>query len=334
MSVPSRELQIEMLRKMILIRAFEEKMKLLFTHGFMAGFSHLYDGQEAVAVGVCSVLTPEDYITSTHRGHGHCIAKGGDVSKMMAEVLGRRTGYCKGKGGSMHIFDASIGILGANGIVAGGLPMATGAGLKAKLTGSGQVTACFFGDGTTNQGTFHESLNMAGLWKLPVVYVCENNGYGISVSQARHQAIKDIAIRAAGYGMAGVIADGNDVLDVYAKAKEAVERARRGEGPTLLECKTYRYGGHHVGDPGTLYRSNEEVAEWRRKDPIDRMVKHVLSSGIMTEAEVDQVRTAVDDEIEAAVECAMNSPMPDPEEALEDLFVDGKAVGREGRSMA
>jgi pyruvate dehydrogenase E1 component alpha subunit len=331
MAVPDNKLQIEMLRKMMLIRAFEEKIKYLFTRGAMAGFSHLYDGQEAVAVGGCAALTRDDYITSTHRGHGHCIAKGGDVAKMMAEVLGRRTGYCKGKGGSMHIFDASLGILGANGIVAGGLPMGTGAGLKAKLTGSGQVTMCFFGDGTTNQGTFHESLNMAGLWRLPVVYVCENNGYGISVSQARHQAIRDVAVRAEGYGMVGAIADGNDVLDVYEKASAAVERARRGEGPTLLECKTYRYGGHHVGDPGTLYRSNEEVAAWRAKDPIPRMIAHVLDSGVMTQAEVDTLKAEVDAEIEAAAAYSLESPLPEPEEALDDLFIGFRATGREGR---
>lgn len=334
MAIPNRELQSEMLRKMLLIRGFEEKIKYLFTRGAMAGFSHLYDGQEAVAVGACSALTRDDYITSTHRGHGHCIAKGGDVAKMMAEVLGRATGYCKGKGGSMHIFDASLGILGANGIVAGGLPMGTGAGLKSKLTGSGQVAVCFFGDGTTNQGTFHESLNMAGLWKLPVVYVCENNGYGISVSQARHQAIRDVVVRAAGYGMPGAVADGNDVLDVYDKASAAVERARRGDGPTLLECKTYRYGGHHVGDPGSLYRTNDEVAAWRAKDPIPRMVAHVLESGVMDEGEVEQMKRGVDAAIEAAAEYALASPLPEPEDALDDLFIGFRAAGREGRTRA
>ncbi len=334
MAIPNRELQSEMLRKMLLIRGFEEKIKYLFTRGAMAGFSHLYDGQEAVAVGACSALTRDDYITSTHRGHGHCIAKGGDVAKMMAEVLGRATGYCKGKGGSMHIFDASLGILGANGIVAGGLPMGTGAGLKSKLTGSGQVAVCFFGDGTTNQGTFHESLNMAGLWKLPVVYVCENNGYGISVSQARHQAIRDVVVRAAGYGMPGVVADGNDVLDVYDKASAAVERARRGDGPTLLECKTYRYGGHHVGDPGSLYRTNDEVSAWRAKDPIPRMVAHVLESGVMDEGQVEQMKRGVDAAIEAAAEYALASPLPEPEDALDDLFIGFRAAGREGRTRA
>lgn len=329
MQEPHKELQIEMLRKMMLIRGFEERIKYLYTHGLMAGVAHLYDGQEAVAVGTCAALTPSDYITSTHRGHGHCIAKGGDVGKMMAEVLGRRTGYCKGKGGSMHIFDSRLGILGANGIVAGSIPMGTGAGLKSKLKKTGQVAVCFFGDGATNQGTFHESLNMAGLWKLPVVYVCENNLYGISVSQARHQPIRDIAVRAAGYGMPGVIADGNDVLDVYEKASAAVERARRGDGPTLLECKTYRYGGHHIGDPGTLYRSDEEVEAWRRKDPIKRMIAHVVDSGIMSEDEIEQMNQDVESILEAAVQYAVDSPLPEPEEALDDLFVNSQQDSRD-----
>jgi pyruvate dehydrogenase E1 component alpha subunit len=329
MQEPHKELQIEMLRKMMLIRGFEERIKYFYTHGFMAGVAHLYDGQEAVAVGTCAALTPSDYITSTHRGHGHCIAKGGDVGKMMAEVLGRRTGYCKGKGGSMHIFDSRLGILGANGIVAGSIPMGTGAGLKSKLKKTGQVAVCFFGDGATNQGTFHESLNMAGLWKLPVVYVCENNLYGISVSQARHQPIRDIAVRAAGYGMPGVIADGNDVLDVYEKASAAVERARRGDGPTLLECKTYRYGGHHIGDPGTLYRSDEEVEAWRRKDPIKRMIAHVVDSGIMSEDEIEQMNQDVESILEAAVQYAVDSPLPEPEEALDDLFVNSQQDSRD-----
>lgn len=229
----------------------------------------------------------------------------------------------------MHIFDSRLGILGANGIVAGSIPMGTGAGLKSKLKKTGQVAVCFFGDGATNQGTFHESLNMAGLWKLPVVYVCENNLYGISVSQARHQPIRDIAVRAAGYGMPGVIADGNDVLDVYEKASAAVERARRGDGPTLLECKTYRYGGHHIGDPGTLYRSDEEVEAWRRKDPIKRMIAHVVDSGIMSEDEIEQMNQDVESILEAAVQYAVDSPLPEPEEALDDLFVNSQQDSRD-----
>ena len=317
----TKELKIKMFRQMVTIRRFEERVKELYAQGFMAGLAHLYDGQEAVAVGACAALRPDDYITSTHRGHGHCIAKGGDLKRMMAEVLGRKTGYCKGKGGSMHIFDLSLGILGANGIVAGGIPIATGAGLKIKLKKTGQVVVCFFGDGATNQGTFHESLNMAGLWKLPVIYVCENNLYAISVSQARHQPIKDVAIRAASYGMPGVIADGNDVLDVYEKVGNAVERARAGEGPTLVECKTYKYGGHHVGDPGTIYRTKEEVLAWKEKCPIRRMREHLLATGALTAEEISEIELAVERAIEEAVEYAKESPLPSPEEALEDLYV-------------
>ncbi|MCR4424608.1 MAG: thiamine pyrophosphate-dependent dehydrogenase E1 component subunit alpha [Firmicutes bacterium] len=320
------EFQVEMLRKMMLIRGFEERVRDLYASGYMAGLAHLYIGEEAVAVGVCSALDQTDFITSTHRGHGHCIAKGGDVRKMMAEVMGRSTGYCKGKGGSMHIFDVKLGILGANGIVAGGIPMATGAALASKLKGSRQVTACFFGDGATNQGTFHESLNMAGLWKLPVVYVCENNLYGISVSQTRHQAIKDVAVRASSYGMPGVTVDGNDVLAVYDAAKEAVERARSGGGPTLLECKTYRHGGHHCGEPGTAYRPQDEIAAWKNADPITRMVDRLISSGILEPKDVREIQGAVDSLLLEAVEYAKGSPLPAPEEALEDLYSGGQGV--------
>ncbi len=317
-----RELQLEMLRKMMLIRGFEERVKQVYAAGLMAGLAHLYDGEEAVAAGACAALADTDYITSTHRGHGHCIAKGGDVRRMMAEVMGRRTGYCKGKGGSMHIFDLSLGILGANGIVAGGIPIATGAGLQAKLARTGQVTVCFFGDAATNQGTFHEAVNMAGLWKLPVVYVCENNLYGISVSQARHQAIADIAVRAAAYGMPGVVADGMDVLDVYEKVREAVDRARRGEGPTLVECRTYRYGGHHCGEPGTAYRTREEIAAWRDRDPLPRFIARLKEDGLLSDAELTRLEQEVARLLDEAVEFGKASPWPAPEEALEDVFVE------------
>jgi pyruvate dehydrogenase E1 component alpha subunit len=315
------ERKIEMLRKMLLIRGFEERIKEVYAGGLMAGLAHLYDGEEAVAVGACAALQDSDYITSTHRGHGHCIAKGGDVRRMMAEVMGRKTGYCQGKGGSMHIFDLSLGILGANGIVAGGIPIATGAGLKAKLQKTGQAVICFFGDAATNQGTFHEAANMAGLWKLPVVYLCENNLYGISVSQPRHQAIKDVTVRAAGYGMPGVVADGMDVLDVYQKVTEAVERARRGEGPTLVECKTYRYGGHHCGEPGTAYRTKEEIAAWRDKDPLPRFSAQLISEGTLTAAELAELEQSVAALLDEAVEFGKASPLPAPEDALNDVYV-------------
>lgn len=316
-----RELKIEMLRKMLLIRGFEERIKEVYAGGLMAGLAHLYDGEEAVAVGACAALRKDDYIASTHRGHGHVIAKGGDVRRMMAEVMGRRTGYCKGKGGSMHIFDLGLGILGANGIVAGSIPIATGAGLQAKLRKTGQVVVSFFGDAATNQGTFHEAINMAGLWKLPVIFLCENNGYGISVSQARHQAIKDVAVRAAGYGMPGVIADGMDVLDVYAKVQEAVDRARRGDGPTLVECKTYRYGGHHCGESGLTYRTKEEVAAWRDRDPIPRFTAQLVSEGVLSAEQVAELERSVAALLDEAVEFGKASPLPAPEEALDDVFV-------------
>ena len=237
---------IEMYKTMKRIREFETNASKLFAEGQIHGFVHLYIGEEAVATGVCSNLREDDYITSTHRGHGHIIAKGGDVKYMMAELYGRQTGYCKGKGGSMHIADATKGIIGANGIVGAGQNIATGAGLSAKLRGTDQVCACFFGDGSTNQGTFHESLNLASIWRLPVVFVCENNLYGISMHQSRHQAIQDIADRAVAYNIPGVVVDGNDVFAVYEAANEAIERARNGQGPSLIECKTYRHHGHFL----------------------------------------------------------------------------------------
>lgn len=317
-----RQLLTEMFRRMLLIRSFEERIKQVYAEGLMAGLAHLYDGEEAVAVGACAALKPTDYITSTHRGHGHCIAKGGDVRRMMAEVMGRETGYCRGKGGSMHIFDLSLGILGANGIVAGGLPIATGAALQAKLRKTGQVVVAFFGDAATNQGTFHESVNMAGLWRLPVVYVCENNLYGISVSQARHQAVRDVAVRAEGYGMPGVVADGMDVLDVYAKVREAVARARRGEGPTLVECKTYRYGGHHCGEPGTAYRAKEEIAAWRDRDPLRRFRAYLTEHGVLTADEAAKLEREAAALLDEAVEYGKAGPWPAPEEALEDVYAE------------
>jgi TPP-dependent pyruvate/acetoin dehydrogenase alpha subunit len=245
----SNEKLIEMYRTMKKIREFETKAAELFAEGSIPGFVHLYIGEEAVATGVCANLKDSDYITSTHRGHGHIIAKGGDLKYMFAELFGKATGYCKGKGGSMHIADADRGILGANGIVGAGHNIAVGAGLSAKYRGTDQVCVCFFGDGSTNQGTFHESLNLASIWKLPVIFVCENNLYGISMHQSRHQAIQDVADRAVAYNIPGVVVDGNDVLAVYEAAKEAIDRARNGQGPTLIECKTYRQRGHFEGDP-------------------------------------------------------------------------------------
>lgn len=311
-----------MYRQMLRIRRFEEEVTELYKQGIMPGLAHLYIGEEAVAVGACSAIENEDYITSTHRGHGHLIAKGGDLKMMMAEILGKGTGYCKGKGGSMHIADFDLGILGANGIVGGGFAIAVGSALTADYLGTGRVTLCFFGDGASNQGSFHESVNLAAVWKLPVVFVCENNLYGISVSQARHQAIKDVAVRAQAYGIPGEISDGMDVLAVYETTKKSVERARRGEGPTLLEFKTYRFQGHHVGDPGNgaIYRSKEEMEEWKQRCSIKRLRKQLLEDEICAEDEIAAVENEVEREIEEAIQFAKESPYPDNEEFMRDIY--------------
>lgn len=319
----SKEKLLDMYKTMVKARYFENKVIEVYQQGLMPGLAHLYVGEEAVAAGTCGALNKEDYITSTHRGHGHLVAKGGDFKKMMAEIFGRNTGYCKGKGGSMHIVDVSLGILGANGIVGGGLTLAMGAGLSSKVRKSGQVAVCFFGDGASNQGSFHEALNLASVWKLPVVYVCENNGYGISVSQARHQNIKDIALRAHGYGIPGVIVDGNDVEEVYAAVTEAVERARKGEGPSLIECKTYRWRGHHEGDAnrGGRYRSQEEILSWEGKCPIAKTEAKLIQLGVPA-AELEAFKAKVQQGVDEAVEFAKNSPWPDLSEVTTDVYAD------------
>ncbi len=310
---------IEMYRKMLQIRHFEEGIWYVYTHGLMSGLAHLYIGEEAVAVGACFTLRDDDYITSTHRGHGHCIAKGGQLDRMMAEVMGKRDGYCKGKGGSMHIADLSIGILGANGIVAGGFGIATGAAFSAKRKGTDQVAVCFFGDGAVNQGIMLETMNLASIWKLPVVFICENNQYGEYTAAKDVTSCQNIADKAAATDIPGVMIDGNDVIVVYETVKEAVERARKGEGATLIECQTYRWGGHHVGDPGA-YRSDEELAEWKAKDPIKRFSDKLLSDKLATENELEAIEEQVKKEIEDAIEFGKNSPFPSPEEVEEDVY--------------
>jgi acetoin:2,6-dichlorophenolindophenol oxidoreductase subunit alpha len=320
-----KELVLEMYRKMHRIRYFEQKIKDLTTAGEIPGFAHVSIGEEATAVGVCAALLTTDRITSTHRGHGHLIAKGGDVARMMAEIYGRRTGYCKGKGGSMHIADFSLGILGANGIVGGGIPIATGSGLAAAIAKNGVVTVCFFGDGAANEGTFHESLNLAAVWKLPVIYVCENNGFGEFTPTNAVTAVKDIAVRAKGYDIPGYVVDGNNVLEVYSYTSEAVARARGGDGPTLLECKTYRWEGHVVGEQAFItvgYRTDEEVARWKARCPIIQLEKTVLEAGVLKREELDQIAKEAHDEVEKAVEFARQSPLPDQAEALEDLWAE------------
>ena len=319
----SHDKQIDLYKKMIEIRLFEEKIQDLYARGLVPGSVHLYIGQEAVAAGVCAHLGKEDYITSTHRGHGHLIAKGADLKFMMAELFGRKTGYCKGKGGSMHMADFDLGILGSNGIAGGGIPIAVGAGLSSKMRGTDQVAVCFFGDGASNNGTFHEGLNFASVHRLPVVFVCENNLYGISVSQKQHQAIKDISIRSVAYSMPGITINGNDVLAVYQTSGEAIQRARAGEGPTLVECKTYRWRGHYEGDPnqGRRYRTLEEIQAWIKKCPIERFEEKLVKEKVLNKNKMMHIRNEVEGRIEEAVTFANQSPFPDPQDIYEDVYV-------------
>ena len=321
MSKPSEDRMLWMYRKMVEIRQFEEAAGTLYQSGQLPGFLHLYIGEEATAVGVCAHLEDADYITSTHRGHGHLIAKGGKRDRMMAELFARTTGYCKGKGGSMHIADKATGILGANGVVGAGIPLAAGAGLSAKLRGTQQVAVSFFGDGATNQGVFHETLNLAAVWDLPVVFVCENNRFGMGTPQREHQRVEDIAVRAPAYDMPGVTVDGNDVLKVYDAAQKAVTRAREGGGPTLLNCDTYRFRGHHIGDPGTSYRDREEVQEQERKrDPIRRLAAVLTEKEGVTEVQLSAIEAELAKDLEDALAFAKSSPEPLPEDALADLY--------------
>ncbi len=309
---------IELYKEMLKIRRFEERVSDLFSKGLIPGFVHLYIGQEAVAVGVCANLTKNDWITSTHRGHGHCIAKGADMKRMMAELFGKKTGYCKGKGGSMHIADYSSGILGANAIVGANIPIAAGAAFAAKSKGTTNVSVSFFGDGASNTGAFHEGINIAAAWKLPVIFVCENNLYAISTRTTRSTPITNIADRAASYGIPGVIADGMDVMAVYEAAHEATDRARKGLGPTLIECKTYRFYGSFEGDP-QRYRTKSEREEWQTKDPLNFGEK-LVKQGIMTDAVLRKIDQEVKSAVEEAVEYAQNSPYPEAEEVTKDLF--------------
>ena len=297
-------------------RRFEEEVFEFYKRGLMPGLAHLYLGEEAIAAGACAALKDTDYIGSTHRGHGHLVARGADLSRMMAEILGKGTGYSKGKGGSMHIMAMDKGILGANGIVGGGIPIALGAAYASKLQGNGKVTISFFGDSASNEGTFHESLNMAAAWDLPIVFIIENNFYGISVDIRKVTREHQLSKRAVGYGIPGVTIDGNDVFTVFQETKKAVDRAREGKGPTLIECLTYRWQGHHVGDPGT-YRPEKEVADWRAKDPIRRLEQKKL----LGKNEINAIRAAVDAEIAAACTFAEESPYADISEAYADVFV-------------
>lgn len=312
----------EALRKMYLIRRFEEGAEESYMRGLIHGTMHLSIGQEASAVGICMPLASDDQITSTHRGHGHCIAKGAQVDRMFAEFFGKTTGYCKGRGGSMHIADVSAGNLGANGIVAGGIPIAVGAALSAKMQKNGKVVISFFGDGANNEGAFHESLNMAAIWKLPVIFVCENNGYGMSTSTARSTAVPNIADRASAYAMPGVIVDGNDFSAVAEASTDAIDRARRGQGPSLIECKTYRHRGHSKSDRNR-YRTKEEIEEWKtQRDPIALFEQDLRQFGILNDAAIEDVRRSVELEIETAIQFAKDSPMPANEDVLNYVYTE------------
>ena len=323
-SAYSREQLREVLRKMYLIRKFEEGAEECYTRGLIHGTMHLSIGQEASALGICMPLTVDDQITSTHRGHGHCIAKGARVDRMFAEFFGKTTGYCKGRGGSMHIADVTMGNLGANGIVAGGIPIAVGAALSAKMQKNGKVVVSFFGDGANNEGAFHESLNMAAIWKLPVIFVCENNGYGMSTSTARSTAVTNIADRAAGYSMPGIVVNGNDFSAVAEASNAAVDRARRGDGPSLIECKTYRHRGHSKSDRNR-YRTKEEIEEWKAmRDPINLFEAELLQFGMIDEAEIEGLRNSVAAEIAAGVEFAQASTAPETSALLNFVYTESQ----------
>jgi len=317
----SKSTLAQMFRLMTLVREFELRAIEERRGGLIPGFIHSCVGQEATAVGAGLALEPSDVITSTHRGHGHLVAKGGDPRYMMAELAARSPGYCLGRGGSLHMADFDLGILGANGIVAGGIPIAVGAAQAFKMRGETRVALAFFGDGAVNEGAFHEAANLAGLWKLPVIFFCENNLYGEGTPQHKQAPVADLAIRAEGYGFPGVIVEGNDVLAVYEATKEAVERARKGHGPTFIEAKTYRQRGHYEGDP-QVYRIPGEMAEWKKRDPIPAFRKHLVTVGIFDEGELEEIEGSVFTALDEAVEFARQSPLPELEGALQGVYAD------------
>jgi len=316
----SSEKKTKLLETMIRIRTFETKVEELFLNKKIPGFVHLYIGEEAIAVGVMANLRVDDWITSTHRGHGHAISKGAETKKMMAELFGRKTGYCKGKGGSMHIADFAIGMLGANGVVGGGFNIAVGAALSAQIKKTDQVAVCFFGDGASNRGTFHEAMNLAAIWKLPVIFVNENNQYASTTPVSYALSAQHVSDRAKGYGIEGYTIDGNNISEVYNAASYLIERARAGKGPALLECLTYRVKGHYVGDP-ERYRTREEVQKMvNERDPIQAYKNILLETGVINQAGIAKLYDQANEEIQSAVEFAEASPLPEPEEAYNDLF--------------
>ena len=320
-----KEMLMTMMRRMMLIRRFDETVKERVQRGELVGAAHCYIGEEAVAVGACAALRDEDYITGNHRSHGHPIAKGGDVNKAMAELLGKSTGYCHGKGGSMHLADFSIGILGESGILASALPVAVGAALGSKMQGNDRVVISFFGDGASNEGACHEAMNLASIWKLPVIFLCENNQYAVTTSFRDTVAVENISDRASAYNMPGVLVDGQDVMAVYEAAREAVARGRAGQGPTLLEARTYRYEDHSEGMNRILrepYRTEEEVDMWRERDPITLHTRNLIDQGIASANEIDSLQAEVSEAIESALEFARQSPYPEPEDLFTDMYAD------------
>ena len=326
--IPDPQILAELHERMVRIRFFEEAAGRLFEANKIPGFIHLYVGQEAVAAGVCVALRDEDQITSTHRGHGHLVAKGGDLKRMMAELMGKATGYCQGKGGSMHICDLDLNMLGANGIVGGGVPIAVGAGFANQYRGNETVSVAFFGDGTTNIGAFHEAANMAAALQLPVLFVCENNEYAEYTARERTMAIDDVVERAAAYGMPGHIVDGMDAVAVFEATKAALESIRAGGGPVFLECKTYRYFNHHgVQTLGMKYRSDDEVTQWRARDAIDALEAAMIANGEATAADIENVRAAVASEVDAAIEFGEASPLPVPETLLDNVYTETSTSG-------
>jgi pyruvate dehydrogenase E1 component alpha subunit len=323
MTTLSPEIVTDLHARMVRIRFFEEAAGRLFEANKIPGFIHLYVGQEAVAAGVCVALRDDDQISSTHRGHGHLVAKGGDLNRMMAELMGKATGYCGGKGGSMHVCDLELNMLGANGIVGGGVPIAVGAGFANKYRGLDTVSVAFFGDGTTNIGAFHEAANMAAALALPVLFVCENNEYAEYTPRERTMAIKDVAERAVAYGMPGTIVDGMDAVAVYDATQRALQTIRAGEGPSFLECKTYRYYNHHgIQTLGMKYRGDDEVEEWRQRDAIVALERMMVADGVATEGDIEAARAKVQAEVDEAIAFAEASPLPDPAELLDNVYTE------------
>lgn len=314
-----KHILIEIYKRMQQARAFDETLDKFFKKGIMHGTTHLSIGEEASGVASCMALNKEDFITSTHRGHSHAIGKGMELNKMMAELFGKITGYCKGKGGSMHTADIEKGNLGANGVVGGGFAIATGAALTQKMKKTGKIVLCFFGDGASNEGSFHESMNLASVWKLPVIFFCENNFYGMSTPIEKSMNIKDIAVRAKSYNIPSYIIDGNDAIGVYEITKKAAKYCREGNGPILIESKTYRYLGHSKSDKN-VYRTKEEIERWKKKDPIERLENYLIEKHIVTQEEIESIQKQVIKDIEEAIEYAKNSPEPSLDSLTEDVY--------------